>query len=148
MPELRAYLKTQYSRLFGDEDDQEMEVEPVASTSSSFSVTDADRSLSEEQVMDRQFDLELLNRTVRPTGGQNSRFTLDDEISNLAQSGNINPRLKHLKDALSSVPATSVDAERAFSTISRYLTKFRNRLSDSTLDALSFSKHYMKRAAK
>ena len=158
MPSLRAYLKNQYTRLFGDEEQEQQEKEaameldvddPVASTSSSFNVSNSmDKTLSEDQLLERQFDLHLFNRSMPSTPAASSRFTLDDEISNLAQSGNMNPRLKKLQDALRSVPATSVDCERAFSSISRYLTKFRNRMSDPTLDSLCFAKHYVKKAGQ
>ena len=64
---------------------------------------------------------------------------------NYARTGN--PRdipvlLKKLLDALKSIPPTSVQCERAFSTTGQYCTKLRTNLNDTTLSALVLLKHH------
>jgi hypothetical protein len=56
-------------------------------------------------------------------------------------TGELTDRLKKMRDALLSVQASSVEAERVFSTAGRFVTKIRNRLGDNTLDSCYFAKH-------
>ena len=51
--------------------------------------------------------------------------------------------LSRLYEALQSIPPTSVDAERAFSSGGAFLTKVRSRLCDSTLSKLVMLRHYL-----
>ena len=56
------------------------------------------------------------------------------------------PHLQQLFDALTTVQATSVEAERAFSICGQFVTKIRNRLSAESIDALCFLKaHFQKK---
>jgi hypothetical protein len=50
--------------------------------------------------------------------------------------------LEKLFRALKSIPPTSVEAERAFSSLGLFANKIRNRLNPETLDALSFLRQY------
>ncbi len=50
--------------------------------------------------------------------------------------------LTKLLNALSSIPPSSIESERSFSTTSFYGTKIRSRLQDDVLSALVFLKHY------
>jgi hypothetical protein len=50
--------------------------------------------------------------------------------------------LEKLFRALKSIPPTSVESERAFSSQGRFANKIRNRLNPETLDALSFLRQY------
>ena len=64
---------------------------------------------------------------------------------NYARTGNrrdIPALLKKLLDALKTIPPTSVQCERAFSSIGQYCTKLRTNLSDETLSALLLLKHH------
>ena len=55
-------------------------------------------------------------------------------------------KLEQLFRALSSIPPTSVEAERAFSAAGLFATKLRSRLGDKSENALSFLRsHYMKK---
>lgn len=58
------------------------------------------------------------------------------------------PHLQQLFDALSSVQATSVEAERAFSICGQFVTKIRNRLSAESIDALCFLKAHFEKKKK
>jgi hypothetical protein len=50
--------------------------------------------------------------------------------------------LEKLFKALKTFPPTSIEAERAFSSAGIFITKLRNRLSQTTIDALMFLKHF------
>ena len=51
-------------------------------------------------------------------------------------------KLELLFNALLSIPPTSVEAERAFSAAGLFVTKLRSRLSDKSLNALTFLRSY------
>ena len=48
------------------------------------------------------------------------------------------PALERLYSALTTLPPTSVEAERAFSSAGLFITKIRSRLSDKSIDCLCF----------
>jgi hypothetical protein len=50
--------------------------------------------------------------------------------------------LEKLFRALKSIPPTSVESERAFSSLGLFANKIRNRLNPETLDVLSFLRQY------
>ena len=58
-----------------------------------------------------------------------------------SKTGELTDRLRKLLKALESIQASSVNAERAFSTAGQFTTKIRNRLGDHTLDLYCFAKH-------
>ncbi|XP_048485330.1 uncharacterized protein LOC125490371 [Plutella xylostella] len=60
-------------------------------------------------------------------------------------SGKRTPNLEMLHNALQSIMSTSTEAERTFSVSGNFATKIRSRLSDKSLNALVFLKHYLKR---
>lgn len=67
---------------------------------------------------------------------------IKEEIYTFKKEGRRGKLLEGLYQALLTVPPTSVESERAFSTSSKFCTKIRNRLSDEVLNALSVLKHY------
>ena len=72
---------------------------------------------------------------------------IDEEVTAAFQSHEMTDkmaRLTTLHKAMLSVPAASIECERAFSCVSRFNTKLRNRLSDDSLDRLTFAKYWMK----
>ena len=53
------------------------------------------------------------------------------------------PNIMKLFESVQTVPATSVEAERAFSAAGLFITKIRSRLSDANINALSVLRtHY------
>ena len=54
-------------------------------------------------------------------------------------------RLQSLNEALKSVKPTSVESERVFSTSGKFVAPLRNRLSDTSINALVFLKYYFQR---
>ncbi|GFX71066.1 uncharacterized protein TNCV_3648311 [Trichonephila clavipes] len=57
---------------------------------------------------------------------------------------NPSPNIIKLCDALKTIPPTSVEAERAFSTAGLFVTKLRTRLSDKSINCLCILKFYFK----
>ena len=52
--------------------------------------------------------------------------------------------LQHIYNSLITIPPTSVESERAFSSVGILCSKLRTNLSDGTLDALCFLRTYFK----
>jgi hypothetical protein len=50
------------------------------------------------------------------------------------KTGELTAKLAKLHQAVLSIPASSVESERAFSVASQFVTKIRSRLGDATLD--------------
>jgi hypothetical protein len=65
---------------------------------------------------------------------------IDAEMALAAKTGELTSRLRNLREALQSIPASSVASERAFSTAGRFITKIRNRLGDRSLDNFCFAR--------
>jgi hypothetical protein len=53
--------------------------------------------------------------------------------------------LEKLYNALMTIPPTSVESERAFSSASLFVTKNRNRLKPETIHALSFLRQFFRK---
>ena len=75
-------------------------------------------------------------------------ISLENQLSFLQEfnfyekSNTRSERLELLYNALCSIKATSVESERSFSGLGRFLTKFRSRLSDRYLNYLLVLRHY------
>jgi hypothetical protein len=65
---------------------------------------------------------------------------MDREIALASKTGELTAKLRKLYKALSSIPAASIECERAFSVAGSFATKIRSQLSDKTLDHFSFAK--------
>ena len=68
--------------------------------------------------------------------------TVGRELEFLRATGQRGKLLDSLFNAMLTIPATSVEAERAFSASGRFLSKVRCRLSDDTLSTLLFLRAY------
>lgn len=74
---------------------------------------------------------------------------LTKEFSLLEATKSKPRHLQQLFDALGTIQATSVEAERAFSVCRQFVIKIRNRLSAESIDALCFLKvHFQKQKKK
>ena len=85
------------------------------------------------------------NEEKRAKTGKKGGSYIHDLCQNYARGGN--PRdipvlLGKLLNALKSIPPTSVQCERAFSTTGQYATKVRSNLNDETLSSLVFLKYH------
>jgi len=71
---------------------------------------------------------------------------IKQEMKLLKATGKRPSKLEQLFRALSSIPPTSVEPERAFSAAGLFATKLRSRLGDKSVNALGFLRsHYMKK---
>jgi len=70
------------------------------------------------------------------------------ELSAFEQSGKRSETLENLYEALCTVPPTSVESERAFSTVGLFATKIRSSLADNSIDALLTLRVYFKKQQK
>ena len=57
-------------------------------------------------------------------------------------TGEMTMTIKRLFDALKSIPPTSIEAERAFSAVGLFITKLRTRLTDKSINNLSFLRNF------
>ena len=75
-------------------------------------------------------------------------YLVKNEMSLFEQNSKRPENLEKLFQALLTIPPTSIESERQFSTSSFFATKIRSRLDDSTLSALVFLKSYYKKNKK
>jgi hypothetical protein len=100
---------------------------------------EAAESLSYQEKLAKQFEADL-NQVAKLSSVTSELQHIDEEISLAAKTGELTSKLGKLLTALASIPAASIESERAFSVASRYMTKIRSRLGDGTLDNFSFAK--------
>ncbi|XP_073715766.1 uncharacterized protein [Misgurnus anguillicaudatus] len=130
--------------------DEEREQE--SDGASSEVLRDAPRPTEEvtESERDLAFDLQqAISMTTKPASEEmkdgDFMTILNKEFSLFEATKRRPPHLQQLFDALSTIQATSVEAERAFSICGQFVTKIRNRLSAESIDALCFLKaHFQK----
>jgi hypothetical protein len=72
-------------------------------------------------------------------------YTIKSEMTKYENNGYKGQHLTMAYQALLSIPPTSVEAERAFSSAGYFCTKVRSRLSDETLDTLCLLRHYFQK---
>ena len=60
-----------------------------------------------------------------------------------SESHDVNDKLRKLKLALSTIPPTSMENERAFSAAGTFTTKLRTRLKPETFDTLCFLRAHL-----
>lgn len=127
-------------RLFPQESRQEQEIEVEI-------VQEADADISLNQ---------RLNNYLKGSSSSSAKPNMKVEqlvkkaMALYEASGNLNETkiLLMLKDALSSIPPTSTEPERSFSSLGLFATKLRSLLSDASIDNLVFLRGYYKNKAK
>lgn len=88
---------------------------------------------------------EAIQNACKGTSSPRTRFTrLKKDFDLYISSGKRTPNLDLLHNALGTIMATSTESERTFSVSGNFATKIRSRLSDKSLSALVFLKHYFK----
>ena len=65
------------------------------------------------------------------------------DFDQFTKGGEKSSRLQKLEEALLSIPPTSVEAERAFSSAALFCTKIRSSLGDEALDDLCYTKAHL-----
>ncbi len=80
-----------------------------------------------------------MEQTLLPENG------LLGEMRLFEASGQLPSNLRQLHQALLTIPPTTVQAERSFSSSGNLVTKLRNRMSDETVEDILFLQgHYKK----
>jgi hypothetical protein len=134
MPQLRVVIRELCERLFPEDSESNSSLPASAGIIEDEVLED----LSYEQRLAKQFQDDL-NQGVTSVTSSGLQHT-EEEMVLAAKTGELTNKLGKLLNALLSVPASSIESERAFSVASRYVTKIRSRLSDQTLDNFSFAK--------
>ena len=78
-----------------------------------------------------------------PLDNNNTKH-LQKELNIFEVTGEKTNNIRFLIDALKTVPPTSIESERAFSAAGLFITNLRTRLSDRSIDHLSFLKSHYK----
>ena len=145
---LRKAITKQYERLFPDvEDDSEVE-EPIEEDEAEVD-NPSEAKVSSEVERCMQFfnsSIDFSQKHKEPV--KPALSTINDEVTRAFETGEVMERLRKLEAALSTIPASSVECERAFSQIGLFHSKIRNRLNDLSLDYTSFGKHFLKNVNK
>jgi hypothetical protein len=148
MPELRKAMKETYVRLFGNSEGAGSTQEAGASTVTVFDSEDSDpdnppsKKANYGDQVSQIFEEALISS--KKASSKSKIHHLDDEITLASKTGELTEKLKQIHLALTSIPAASIESERAFSIAGSFATKIRSRLSDETLDRFSFAKSYFK----
>ena len=103
---------------------------------------------SEEPTIDMSTELEVfIQAATKVNHGveTNKDFkSMSEEMKSFERSGDLTTNLSLLFYALKSIPPSSVDSERAFSTTSAFLSHLRSNMSDKFLDDLLFLNGFFK----
>ena len=104
---------------------------------------------SQDQSMEQQF-ASIYDQKGAPEDKPVYDFSkvMKYEFSAFEQSGKRSETLENLYEALCTVPPTSVESERAFSTVGLFATKIRSSLADNSIDALLTLRVYFKKQQK
>lgn len=136
MADLRMVVKETCERLFpeglGNQADQDQEEGPSNLHS---------EELSYKQKLSQQFDalLDKIGAVATPQVSSKLKH-IEEEMALASKTGELTSKLSNLHKAVMSIPASSIESERAFSVASRFVTKIRSRLGDATLDNFAFAK--------
>jgi hypothetical protein len=138
LTELRSEVTNICTRLYPDPDP-----EPAADLEQE---ADTEGRLNEHQLSDAEKLAAQFSEDLQSIGQRKKKTSPDvtAEMKLACKTGNLTDRLQNLLRALESIQASSVEAERAFSTASRFVTKVKNRLGDKTLDSYCFANHKFK----
>jgi hypothetical protein len=122
-------------RLYTDGARNDMETEVCTEEEDAETLSLADEL---QQFISKPVPLEAVN-----VGSQAEKI-VKKEMALFEATNNRPENLQKLFDALKTIPPTSIEAERAFSAVGIFITKLRNKLSPSTIDALIFLKYHFK----
>ena len=128
-------LKSTHSRLFNTASTPD---NPTPSHDPEVQVVDRDRQIPESEVLFSKFCKYMKNVEV-----SSEQDTFSKEVQLYISGGERTSTLVNLFNAYSSIPPTSVEAERVFSVTGLFLTELRSKLNPETLDVLVFLKYYL-----
>lgn len=139
----QGFLKTAtslVSRLFGDNDSNEAEGQSEEGQIELTNTNPKNDSLFERLQAQIEHSTHIQSNISSFDNG--NRAIIKQEMRLLEATGKRPSKLEHIYNALLSIPPTSVEAERAFSAAGLFTTKIRSRLSDKSINALSFLRSY------
>lgn len=146
MSELRKEIRQVYVRLFPMDaevaavgEEQEPETAAVDADAASAHL----KELPYHEQLAKQFEADL-NRLGAASQSTPRLLHIGEEIALAAKTGELTNKLSLVHRALLSIPAASIESERAFSVAAGFATKIRSRLSDTTLDNFAFAKFKFK----
>ena len=99
----------------------------------------------QEKLKIRLQELERCKASVKSSQKVLPSKQFSNELDIFEATGEMTTRIKSLFDALKTIPPTSIESERAFSAVGLFVTKLRTRLSDKSINNLSFLRAYYKR---
>lgn len=117
---------------------------PIATIQNRYQVLNDDVSFSER--LDEALTKKMSNRmTVPPvTKTENLEAQIKNEMDTFQKSGQRGTNLQLAFDFLSTIPPTSVESERCFSSAGLIVTKFRSAMGDDTIDNIIFLRYFFK----
>lgn len=145
---LTAVAKELFGRLFeseicenkiNDSEDRSVDLDACSST-------EVPRQLSLTEKLDAAMRKEIRNEeeVQRHIGLKSNAKNIAKEMGVYEATGKRTDNLTLLFNALSTIPPTSIESERAFSAVGLFITKIRTRLEDKSIDHLCFLKHYFR----
>lgn len=101
----------------------------------------------ETKTLEQQFNaiFEQDNNAAQGNSARDFNKVLKHEFSAFEVSKKRSATLEKLFVALCTIPATSVESERAFSAVGLFVTKLRSSLGDKSIDSLLTLRSYFKK---
>ncbi len=145
---LQVVAKELFARLFqteiGDVEINDTENISLGLDASSSTVPSKQLSLSEKLDAAMKKEIKNAEEVQRYIDLKNDAKNIGKEMNVYEATGKRTENLTLLFNALSTIPPTSIESERAFSALGLFITKIRTRLSDKSIDHLCFLKHYFR----
>ena len=134
------YAQTVFTRLFSEGDEFE---------SNSSQSEDENTEIAQKNVMilKERLDNAIQIKTKVMKCSNNVNYSLKtivkQELQLFDSTTNRSSNIDKLAQALKTIPPSSVEAERAFSSAGLFITKLRTKLSDKSIDCLCFLRTYL-----
>jgi len=154
--EMPKFVKQMSSRLYNTEvqtqdQEEQNEVELIIDNAdTTVQPHSSNKSNSDDLEKELQEAIYESQKCQKPTSTTSANLlrTNRKEIALFEEGGDKGHLLNLVFDALMTVPPTSVEPERAFSSAGYLCSKIRSSLGDETLDELSFLRSYFQSLAK
>lgn len=109
---------------------------PIATIQNRYQALNDDVSFSER--LDEALTVPPVTKT------ENLEAQIKNEMDTFQKSGQRGTNLQLAFDFLSTIPPTSVESERCFSSAGLIVTKFRSAMGDDTIDNIIFLRYFFK----
>ncbi len=133
-----------YVRLFADEEEKEQQENEKEKDSNNNTATEKRTKQEELQHLLSQRTSTSSKKGLKSDSPKEILTCIKRELAVLESTGERPLSLEKLYCALKSLPPSSTEAERSFSSAGLFVTKLRSRLSDKTIDMLCFLRQYFK----